>query len=361
MKTKKYLRKIVPVLVATLSLCACNDDDNVVHVIDPVLTPPGAYVLNQGNYYNSLAGSIGYLDYATKTMTDSVFYASNGILPGNTLQYGMVYGSHFYAIAYESNVLFVCDLNMKMQKMVTISAPRALAAEGGYVYISNYDGHVTKLDTLSMTIVSSVSVGPNPEEMAVANGYIYVVNSDGLNYQNNYANGKSVSKIRLSDFSVVKTISVGLNPTKAVADEEGNVFVIAMGDYSSEPSVIQKIDKEDQVTSVAEASMMTINKDTLYAVKSATSDWVTYQNTYFIVNTNTLAVTDNYITDGVEVPIAIAVDPINSHIFVTSHTLGVYGANYSSAGYMKEYDAKGNYLNTYATGVNPVQVVFRYK
>lgn len=45
--------------------------------------------------------------------------------------------------------------------------------------------------------------------MVVANGYLYVANSDGYNFQNNYENGKSVSKIALSSFQEVKKIRLG--------------------------------------------------------------------------------------------------------------------------------------------------------
>ena len=59
-----------------------------------------------------------------------------------------------------------------------------------------------------------------------------------------------------------------------------------------------------------------------------------------------------------EFPIAITVDPSNGHIFVTSHTWGQYGPVYSGAGYLKEFDTDGSYIQTYTAGVNPVQIVF---
>jgi YVTN family beta-propeller protein len=357
MKFKNFIFNVLAVSVAITVFVAC-DDDNESPRPEGDKMQIDAYVLNQGNTYSSIASSIGCLDYTAKTATDSVFYLQNGVLPGNTLQYGVVYGSHFYAIAFDSNVLFVCDKNLKLQTSLNVSNPRAMATDGGYVYISNYDGHVTKLDTATMSVVGTVEVGPNPEEMAVANGYLYVVNSDGMNYTNNYANGKSVSKINLSTFTVDKTIAVGLNPTKAVADASGNIFIIAMGDYTAIPSTIQKIDANDNVTDVAEATMMAVNGNQLYAVKVETDFYSKCQKTYFSVNTTTLERTDNILSADVEFPISLSIDPSNGHIFVTSHTWGQHGPNYSAAGYLMEFDATGNYLQKYTAGVNPVQVDF---
>ncbi len=53
-----------------------------------------------------------------------------------------------------------------------------------------YDGYVSRISLLSLTIDATLKVGPNPEEMTVANGYLYVGNSDGMNYGADYANGK---------------------------------------------------------------------------------------------------------------------------------------------------------------------------
>ena len=346
------------ILTSIFVFSACSNDD------DDAPTPKlfetnGAFVINQGNYYSTIAGSIGFYSSKAETFTDSVFYKANGILPVNTLQAGLVFNKKFWAIAYQSNVLFVTDGNLKLKKLLKVNAPRALAASGNYVFVTNYDGYVTRVNASSLTIVDSVKVGPNPEEMAVANGYLYVTNSDGLNYLNGYANGFSVSKINLSTFKVEKKIAVGMNPTKAVADSLGNVFVIAMGNYSTVASKIQKISKEDVVSDFADASIMAVNGTTLYAVNSVTN-WSTYQtvSTYFKINTVTGVRTDNLISEGVKHPIALGVNPTDKHLFITSFNDGQWGSDYNSAGYMNEYSQGGSLIKTFATGVNPVQLVF---
>lgn len=362
---KRELRKwvkIIPMFVVCVSLLsACSDDDNSSNEDGKPGKLKGAIVLNQGNFYTHISSSIGTLDMENGVFTDSVFFRKNGIIPGNTLQAGIIYGSHFYAIAYESNVLFVTNAqDLALQQSVAVTAPRALAASDGYLFITNYDGHVTKLDTVSMSVAGSVEVGPNPEEMAVANGYLYVANSDGMNYENGYANGKSVSKIKLSTFTVEKTIPTGLNPVSVKSDSRGNVFVVAMGDYAAVPSKIQRIDTQDNVTDVAEASMMTIQNDTLYALSSET-DWSTFENhnKCFKMSTKDLKASEAFITDGVEWPIAIAVHPTENRLYITSDNQGTYGADYNSRGYVCEFALNGTKIARYTTGVHPVQIVFK--
>ena len=87
----------------------------------------------------------------------------------------------------------------------------------------------------------------------VEDGFLYVVNSDGLNYNNNYVNGKTVSKIDLKSFTEVKKIEVGLNPT-AIVETEDKFFVLCMGNYGMDPNYefvptsIYVIDENDNVT-----------------------------------------------------------------------------------------------------------------
>ncbi len=355
----------IPLLMACLStFTACSDDDDpdVYRKFEPTASS-GAYVINQGNFYSKISSSIGYLDYGNGTLTDSVFVAQNGILPGNTLQDAVIHGDYFFAIAYESNVMFITDKNtLKLQKMIPTRAPRDLVAEDGYVYISNYGGYVTRFNARTMTLLDSLQVGPNPEEMALANGYLYVTISDGMNYSNGYANGKKVAKVNLASWKVEKYIDVEVNPTLITADAEGNVFVISMGNYADILSTVQKIDANDKVTVLGNATMMAVSGTTLYTIYSYTN-WSTYEtvNTYYNYNTQTGAVVKSGAFDVVKYPNGISIDPVTKHLFVTADPAGDYGANYKGAGTVSELDTNGNLLNTYATGVHPAHLVFNVK
>lgn len=352
------------ILASLFNFISCSDDnDNPTPPTPPVAQSRGAYIINQGNYYSHIPGSISYLNTVDSTVTDSVFLAANGVQPGNTLQQGLVYGSHFYAIAYESNVFFACDKSsLHIQKELQVDAPRAMAAAGKYIYISNYSGTVTRIDTTTMSIDGTVSVGPNPEELTVQGDYLYVTNSDGLNYTKGYENGKSVSKISLSSFQVVKTIPVGLNPTKIKSASDGNIYLVAMGNYGATPAKIQRISPDDQVTDMMEATMFDVHGNYLYAINSVT-DWKTYEtkNTFIKYDLRTGTSSEDFIFPLSGYPIAINIEPVSGDIYITNFNAGAYGADYSGDGYVCRYsNADGKLLGTYNTGVNAVQLVFVY-
>ena len=360
---KYYLLSLLMVCMFAFSSCSDDDDKDQYKPFVPTASN-GAYVMNQGSYYSKISSTIGYLDYGTQALTDSVFVAANGFLPGNTLQGGIIYGDHLFVIAYESNVLFVANKNtLKVEKQVKVSAPRALATADGYVFISNFDGYVTRFNARTMTVQDSVKVGPNPEEMAVANGYLYVAISDGMNYMNGYANGKKVAKVNLSTFSLEKEIPVRVNPNVAAADNEGNVYVISQGNYGDIKPMMQKIDKNDKVSEMVTASLMCIDGSTLYAIY-ADMDPQTYVTdyTYFSMDLKTGITNDNLVKTPADFPTFIKVDPVTKHIFIGSDNVGANGsADYATAGYINEYKADGTLQKKHVAGVHPVQMVFNLK
>lgn len=192
--------------------------------------------------------------------------------------------------------------------------------------------------------------------MTIANGNLYVAVSDGMNYSNGYDNGKYVSKINLDSFNVSSKIDVIINPCNIVSDKSGNVFVISMGNYYDVPATIQKITKDDSVSVVGEATLMTCNENTLYTINApygaGTIDFVSY-------NTTTGAKEKSaYISGAADElpanPLSISVNPKNGNIMIGSY---LTASDYSSNGYVYEY-ADGAFKARYNAGVAPRKIIY---
>lgn len=355
------LNKLLLAGLSVMCLTACNDDDDL--QIDNIPTVcKGLYVLNQGNMDSNIPGSITSIDPENNVVVQNAFYKANGRLIGDSPQAGITYGSKMYIGVHGSGTLEIMDKETLVSEKNlsltgTYAGPRSLAAKDGKVYISLYDGYVARLDTLTMTVDKKCKVGPNPDEIVILGDYLYVTNSDGMNYNNDYANGYSVSKINLSTFTEDCKIPVGMNPTK-IATDGNDVFVISMGDYTAEnPSILQRLninyDATDENSKGAEdlyeATLMAINGNRIYCINAPF-----YAPSFdcYIYNTSDKTKTAVDFRDLVN-PQTIGVDPASGHVFISAATGG-----YSDPCKIMEYTSAGTLVNSYESGVYSAAFVF---
>lgn len=351
-------------LLSATAFTSCDDNPDIEPVIDPVEVSDGVFVVNQGNYYSNIAGTLTYVDFDSKTATQKAFAAANsGMVLGDTPQDAIVYGSKLYIAVYDSNIIRVVDrktlsLIKDIQPgsgSVPGSNPRYITAHEGKLYISMYDGYVAKLDTVALNIENSVKVGPNPDGIAVFNNRIYVANSDGMNYLAGYANGKTVSEIDIATFSELRKIPVGLNPGQVAATSAG-VYVICRGDYSSIPSTLQAINADGSTTDICTATLMCATESALYYIDSPVDGGGT---TAFSRRAADTGATVSYSIDRISAPAAIGVEPVSGNIFITAYTMGDYGyADYNAPGFMNHYDENGNFVARYDVGLSPCAIAF---
>lgn len=350
-------KKLLLCALCAFALTACSDDDdNNGPKPERIETSEGVFVINQGSF-RVLPGSVSYIDYKTSSIEEDAYKNVNGFIVGDTPYDAIVCGSKIYFAVQESNVIQVADRHT-LKNLKTIkptaeqgSTPKKLAAKDGKVYVSLYDGHVARIDTLSLAIDKSVKVGPNPEGIAIAGNHLYSADSDGMNYQNGY--GKTVSKINLSTFEVEKTIEVGTNPTCMVSNGT-DVFVICMGDYSAEnPAAVKHIKSNDTVEDFCLATNIAIKGDKLYVINSPYGSDTKEYLVYSISDRSKKTMVE----EGVDSPTAIGVDPVSGKIFIGSADTS-YLEYWKNNGYINEYNADGKFVKRYPGGVNPQAFTF---
>lgn len=352
------------IALGSVSLVSCfgdeEEDDNKREPVETVYSD-GLFVVNAGNYFGNIDGSLTYIDYADSEARQEVFFEANGRSLGANPSDAIVYGGKIYITVQQSDVVEVIDrYTFKSVKQIPSTStygtePRDVVAKDGKVYISMFDGHVARLDTLSLSYDATVKVGPNPEEMAIVGDSLFVVNSDGLNYLNGYENGKTVSKIDLTTFTEVEKIPVGLNPTKAVSNGK-DLFVICMGDYTEEnPAMVKKVSGRS-VIDVCEGTRMAIHGDDLYVLNNPVYDSSIQTLTRYSASLPEAGVPIEF--KKVDSPEAMGVDPQSGDIFISSFYLNYGYADYYTPGYINRYDSNGNFKKKYATGVDPYNIVF---
>ncbi|RZK88767.1 MAG: hypothetical protein EOO62_37160, partial [Hymenobacter sp.] len=86
---------------------------------------------------------------------------------------------------------------------------------------------VMVLDLVANTVIDSITVGRNPEQLIALNGKLYVPNS----------NDNTVSVIDVATNKVTATVTVGDGPRTVVADQSGNIWALGTGFtvYNSSP------------------------------------------------------------------------------------------------------------------------------
>ena len=274
MNVRKCFYACVASIMLAGSFTSCGDDIETPDIpVNPEEQPKeisGFYILNRGSNGENNS-SIHFYDYATSQLSADIYQKVNNSSLGESAQQMLIYGSKIYVAVTFSNRLAVLDMDGKLLKTIepeeggNTMNPRCLAADGGKVYMTYFNGHaVAALDTVSLEIENKVAVGRYPEELAVANGKLYVANSGGNDFPNY---GKTVSVVDLSTFKVEKDIEVIINPVSLQADSKGDVYVISMGNYDDVNNTLQRIDATTgEVKTIGNGSLMKIVNDKLYVV-----------------------------------------------------------------------------------------------
>ncbi len=368
--------RVFLLMLAAATFAACDDDEgtgtgegsgdgnggDTSGVVTAV--SPDVLIVNQGNEYSAIEGdftTVAYSGYATKT---GCFASVNGRSLGLTPNRACIHGDKIYTAVTSSNTIEVCSKNdfqsvtqIALAGNETITQPRDVVGQDGYVYVSLYSGHVCKIDTTDFSIVGTVAVGYYPEDMAIAGGKLYVPNSG-------YGYGTTVSEIDLASFTKTRDITVSVNPVKMETDAQGNVYLLCSGEYQA-PSYNQvgaavwrlDLDGGTDHVKVADATLMDIPEgtNTLYVVNSP---YGSSDVTYASVDLTQADYTPVSLPLSADSPAAIAADPANGNIVLTSYTLEGGYASYTTPGYANLYDAEGTLLYTVETGIGPCAVYF---
>jgi YVTN family beta-propeller protein len=330
--------------------------------VQPQPEPPqeisaGVYVLNEGGMDRNSA-SLSFYNLGSQSITKNIFGQVNpnqealGDI-GSDLK---IYGSKMYIIMNASSKVEVVDVHsVKSVKTIPMGAtpnlklPRSIVFHQGKGFISAYDGTVSVLDTTSLTIIKTIQVGRNPEQMAIVGNKLYVANSGGYDPAN-YDNTLSV--IDLTTLEEIKKIEVAINLNKVVADQYGDIYVISQGNYGDVKSSLYVIDTQlDAVKKHfdVEISGIFIHADYAYLFSY---DYMTAQAKFETINVKDETLLNrNFITDGtdksINIPYGGGVDPLTGDIYIAD------AKDFSSSGEVYCFDKNGKKKFSFTAGQIP--------
>lgn len=355
MKSITFLKKTAFLLLFAPVFTACTEKE--VDIVTPEVST-GLLVLNQGTWQGNNA-ELTYYDYTTKTATNNFFTSKNNRGLGDTGQDILKYGSKIYIAVYGSSVIDIVDLKGVSKKQLVVKdgngiaqSPRSLASHGGKIYATLYDGYVARIDTTTYNY-TEVAVGPNPEGIAITNNKIYVANSGGMNWMSGYNN--TVSVIDLTSFSVLKTITVVVNPDKMLADAYGDLYLISNGNYFDVDCTFQRINSAtDVVTTITDVVPynFTIAGDKAYCYYYS---YTSKEKRFMVYDVkNEAVVAQNFITDGssiATVPYSIDVNPLTGDVYIGE-------SDGKTTGSMNCFSADGKLKFRFDVGYQPTGIAF---
>ena len=314
MKVRSLLFGMLCMLVLSVSLSSCSDDDDEGRDDGGskiTLPQVRAYFLNEGTMGANNAGIAFYAPDGDADFISDIFKKQNNALLGDTGQDMIEYEDHIYVSVHGSN--YLAKLNAAGVEQTRVSfvddadltaGIRYIAAEDGYIYASFYGGAVAKINASTLKVENKITGhGANLESVAISNGMLYV--SDPYRKEGtNYVYQTELQVYDLRTFSYKEAVTVYINPNKLI-EQDDKLFLISWGDYSEarESKVLQMIDTKNgnKVTELGYATHVAADGNTLYCVDSRENyehfPEVSAENTFYTYNIKSGSRSESFLKD----------------------------------------------------------------
>lgn len=354
---KKYFSLLAALGCLLVASCSKDSSDETDFKAP---TTTGYYVINQGNFYDNISGSLSYGDFGG-SLTELTL---SGAALGDTPENGVIWGELLCIPCNASSDLAVINTtDGSLVKRIHLTEPQAACADSRYVYATESDGHLARIDMKTFSI-DRLEVGASPYACVYTNGKVYV-NCAPWAPDWSAPVGRTVAVVDAESFTKTADITVGLNPyDQMTVDGKGNVYTVCCGDYGATLPEVWQITPDGKARKYADGNIIACHptEPLLYVINSQT-DYSNYpevsvKSTFTCLDTSTdspkvFCVAE---ADMPASPIAASVCPRDGSLYVTSD--GAAGA-YSSLGTLSIYSPQGVRTALLHTGVHPYYIVWR--
>lgn len=270
---------------------SCNQDDDLILSQEPPLEnyEKGYFIVNEGNF-NKGNGSVGFINSTfTKTILD-IYYSENKVGLGDVVQSVITYEDYLIIVVNNSNKVVIANRKtLKLVKEITTDLinPRYVIVKNGLLYVTNWgDGMSSTDDYISIhqlsdfSLVKKISVTEGPEKIIEFNNLIYVLHKGGFG-QNN-----KVTTISTDTKNQTNELTLDFSPTSYTI-KNNELFVLCSGktSYDSDFNTIFETD-----ASLWKVSSTTSEKILDFKDKTDKTDYVTnltfYDNKWLFILEN---------------------------------------------------------------------------
>lgn len=366
------IKKLLLISLATSSLLftSCSDKDEPVNNEERT---GEIMVICNGQFNNSIPGSITLYDPETDVATLSAFAKTNGRHIGTSVESAIQTPEGLFIIStLENRIELVDEHNLKAKSSIDMiqlfqdkgAQPRYAAYFHGYIYVTTYAGYICPINTKTLSGGTPIQVGSYPEDISIslsADGkivYAWVANSD---YGNQNA---SISMVNLYTGTVENITAPQIkNPSKIISSPS-TLWILDRGSYDENwnqvGSALYKYNiATKSFTKLADATMISNVDNNSVVICNAPWQTPPVVPSYSLVNLLTDEISP--LTDvSVDYPAFLGLDFATGGIYIGSNSVNPETgyANFNSNGYVRIFNLKGETINTFECGVGPMDIVF---
>ena len=354
----KRLLFVLGLLLTSLTLSHCSDDDNATSINSSETPDHALFVVNAGNY-NSSNASLTLYDPSTGEARNEVFATTNGFKLGDTAQSMTIHNNTGWVVVNNSHVVFALDLTTLKERgrLTDIHSPRYIAI------ISDTKGYISHLwsnkltvfnpqtckVTGSVTIPDMVAESGSTEEMVYQDGYLYVTC---------WSYHKRIVKIDTKTDTVVGEVEVGIQPTSLVADCNRKLWALCDGGYEGSPvgyeaPTLCRIDPE---TMTVEKRYTFTKGDYISKVRINDERNILYWlngGALYRMSIHDDALPSSTALDADGYLYALSIDPQTGDIYVAD------AIDYQQQGIVYRYSAAGKIIDSFYAGIIPTEFAWR--
>ena len=370
---KSFFQNIVALLIISLLLSSCMDDD-AIRDFEKLNThqTSGLFIINEGNFTYSNA-SLSYYNPQSKTVLNNIFYKTNALPLGDIAQSMCIHDSLAYIVINNSGKIFIINKNTfkYVAKITGLSSPRYIHfVNDNKAYVSDlYSKSITIVDPSSNAITGSIDLNNhradfeqhNSEQMIAYQNKVYV---SCWSYDN------KILVINSDSDTVEDSITVGKQPNSIVLDKNNRLWVLSDGgfsgsSYEQEKASLCQIDlsnhtilKRFEFDNIdASPSHLQTNgaKDSLFFIYG---NWGTSLPNagVFCMSINASDLPESpLIPQTTGIFYSLAVDKRQSNIYISN------AKDYAQNGEIYRFTNTGFALDTFKVGINPGQFCFDYE